>query len=176
MNKLVIHTQYLENYGDSKNPYMKFKGGTTYVMSNCGELNENEIATFVARVKPYITTDLVKSNGGSEEYINDVKVVPHMEQVCADWDSVTEFSFDLLGHVNFIKVEDNRVDGWMKKEILEKTETWTGCSESESGRINYKVEFLMEDGDFCVGNRELGAWLKEFAPEPEVTLPRDITF
>ena len=40
MNKLVIHTQYLENYGDSKDPYMKFKGGTTYVMSNCGELNE----------------------------------------------------------------------------------------------------------------------------------------
>ena len=48
MNKLVIHTQYLENYGDSKDPYMKFKGGTTYVMSNCGELNENEIATLVA--------------------------------------------------------------------------------------------------------------------------------
>jgi len=34
----------------------------------------------------------------------------------------------------------------------------------------------MEDGDFCVGNREVNAWLKEYAPEPEVTLPRDITF
>ena len=107
MNKLVINTQYLENYGDSKDPYMKFKGGTTYVMSNCGELNENEIATLVARVKPYITTDLVKSNGGSEEYVNSVKVVPHTEQVCADWDSVTEFSFDLFVNiywmVNFSK-------------------------------------------------------------------------
>ena len=170
MNKLVIHTQYLENYGDSKDPYMKFKGGTTYVMSNCGELNENEIATLVARVKPYITTDLVKSNGGSEEYINDVKVVPHAEQVCADWDSVTEFSFDLFGHVNFIKITDNREDGWMRKEILETTETWT------NDRKNYKKEFLMDNGDFCVGNKEVGAWLKEYAPEPEVTLPRNITF
>ena len=169
MNKLVIHTQYLENYGDSKDPYMKFKGGTTYVMSNCGELNENEIATFVARVKPYITTDLVKSNGGSEEYINDVKVVPHMEQVCADWDSVTEFSFDLFGHVNFIKITDNREDGWMRKEILETTETWT------NNRKNYKKEFLMDNGDFCIGDKEAGTWLKEHAVV-ESKIERNITF
>ena len=160
MNKLVIHTQYLENYGDSKkDAYMKFKGGTTYVMSNCGELNENEIATFVARVKPYITTDLVKSNGGSEEYINGVKVVPHTEQVCADWDSVTEFSFDLFGDVNFIKITDNREDGWMRKEILEKTETWTNNRES------YKASYLMEDGDICDTEAELKEWfeIKEVA-------------
>ena len=168
MNKLVIHTQYLENYGDSKDPYMKFKGGTTYVMPNCGELNENEIATLVARVKPYITTDLVKSNGGSEEYINDVKVVPHTEQVCADWESVTEFSFDLFGDVNFIKITDNREDGWMRREILESTETWT------NDRENYKKEFLMEDGEFCVGDKEAGAWLKEHASVPPVE--RNITF
>lgn len=169
MNKLVIHTQYLENYGDSKDPYMKFKGGTTYVMSNCGELNENEIATLVARVKPYITTDLVKSNGGSEEYVNDVKVVPHTEQVCADWDSVTEFSFDLFGDVNFIKITDNREDGWMRKEILESTETWT------NDRENYKKEFLMDNGDFCVGDKETGAWLKEHAVV-ESKIERNITF
>jgi hypothetical protein len=169
MKKLVIHTQYLENYGDSKDPYMKFKGGTTYVMSNCGELDENEIATLVARVKPYITTDLVKSNGGSEEYVNDVKVVPHTEQVCADWDSVTEFSFDLFGDVNFIKITDNREDGWMRKEILETTETWT------NDRENYKKEFLMEDGDFCVGDKEAGAWLKENAVV-ESRIERNITF
>jgi len=169
MNKLVIHTQYLENYGDSKDPYMKFKGGTTYVMSNCGELNENEIATLVARVKPYITTDLVKSNGGSEEYVNGVKVVPHTEQVCADWDSATEFSFDLFGDVNFIKITDNREDGWMRKEILETTETWT------NDRENYKKEFLMDNGDFCVGDKEAGAWLKEHAVV-ESKIERNITF
>ena len=170
MNKLVIHTQYLENYGDSKkDAYMKFKGGNTYVMSNCGELNENEIATLVARVKPYITTDLVKSNGGSEEYVNGVKVVPHTEQVCADWDSVTEFSFDLFGDVNFIKITDNREDGWMRKEILETTETWT------NDRENYKKEFLMDNGDFCVGDKEAGAWLKEHAVV-ESKIERNITF
>ena len=50
MHKLIINTQYMENYGDKVNPYLKFKGGTTYVMFNVGTLNENEIATHVARV------------------------------------------------------------------------------------------------------------------------------
>ena len=38
MQKLVIQTQYLENYGSPENPYMKFKGGSTYVMHNCGDI------------------------------------------------------------------------------------------------------------------------------------------
>ena len=58
----------------------------------------------------------------------------------------------------------------MKSEILESTETWT------NDRENYKKEFLMEDGDYCVGDKEVNAWLKEYAPEPEVTLPRNIEF
>ena len=36
MNKLVITTQYMENYGDKNDPYMKFKGGNTYELPNCG--------------------------------------------------------------------------------------------------------------------------------------------
>lgn len=162
MNKLVINTQYLENYGDSQNPYMKFKGGSTYVMSNCGKLNANEIATLVARVKPYITTDLLKSNGGSEEYINDVRVVPHMEQVCEDYESITEFHFDMFkSDVNFMKITDNRVDGWMRQEILEQTETWVGVPvnpQTQSGRGSYKSEYLMEDGDIVNGQNGLKEW------------------
>jgi hypothetical protein len=82
MNNLFIHTQYLENYGTHDAPYMKFKGGNTYVMRNCGEFDKlncgefdrNLIASVVAQVKPYITTDLIKSNGGCEEYVTDVEV------------------------------------------------------------------------------------------------------
>ena len=48
MNKLVIKTQYLENYGTTEKPYMKFKGGNTYVMENCGSiLMITKIATIV---------------------------------------------------------------------------------------------------------------------------------
>ena len=58
-----------------------------------------------------------------------------------------------------MRITDNREDGWMKKEILEKTESWTNNRES------YKASYLMEDGDICDTESELKAWfeIKEVA-------------
>jgi len=174
MNKLVITTQYMENYGDQESPYMKFEGGNTYELPNCGDLNENEVATIVAQVRPYITTTLIESNGGCEEYIVDFKVVSHSTKTVEDWETITEFCFDqFTGDVNFMKVTDITEDGWMKKEILERTETWTGDM-SDTKRANYKDEYLMEDGDI-VSQKELGEWIELNAPvESEIT--REIIF
>ena len=172
MKKLVINTQYMENYGDLESPYMKFKGGNTYELPNCGDLNENEVATIVAQVRPYITTTLLESNGGCEEYIVDFKVVSHSTKTVEDWETVTNFTL-IGGSVNFMKVTDNREDGWMKKEILERTETWTGDM-SDTKRGDYKSEYLMEDGDI-ISHKELGEWFELNAPvESEIT--REITF
>ena len=161
MNNLFIHTQYLENYGTHDAPYMKFKGGNTYVMKNCGEFDKlncgefdrNLIASVVAQVKPYITTDLLKSNGGCEEYVTDVRVLK--TGMTTNLYDITPTEFHIYnGSVNFMKVTDNREDGWMKNEILEMTESWT--NERDSG--TYKVSYLMEDGDFCESQDELKAW------------------
>ncbi len=115
-------------------------------------------------------------NGGREEYIiGRAEITEHSVPHCEEWETTTQFSITPSGQVNFLKVTDNREDGWMKKEILEKTESWTGDM-SDTKRANYKVEFLMEDGDSCVGNKEVNAWLKEYAPEPALELPRNITF
>ena len=149
MNKLVIDTQYLENYGSSENPYMKFKGGSTYVMYNCGNLTKNDIATYVARVKPFITTDMQQSNGGCEEYVIDVRV--------------TQFSFVKdSSTVNFLKVTDNRPDedgygGYMRTEILEKTESWKHVL-GTTDRLEYKAEYMMQDGDEVIGDEGLKEW------------------
>jgi len=153
MKKLVVQTQYLENYGSRENPYMKFKGGSTYVMPNCGEIERNEIATLVAQIKPYICTDFKQSNGGMDEYITDVSVELHQAKVCEDWESVTQFNI-VGGNINFLKVTDNRDDGWMKAGILEKTESWS------NDRENYKAEYLMDDGDFVL-EKDLNEWFKE---------------
>jgi hypothetical protein len=175
MNKLVINTQYMENYGDLESPYMKFKGGNTYVMFNCGDLTENEIATITAQVRPYITNTLLETNGGCEEYIiGRAEMIEHSQPHAADWETVTQFSITKSGQVNFMKVTDNREDGWMKKEILERTESWTGDM-SDTKRANYNDMYLMNDGDL-LEQRELGDWFDLNAPEPEVELPRDIIF
>ena len=163
MQKLVIQTQYLENYGSRSNPYMKFKGGNTYVYKTAKVFHDhqNQIATIVAQFKPSLM-DLESSNGGCEEFILSAKVVPLSEKVCEDWESEIEFSFDtstLYPTINFIKVIDNREDGWMRKEILEKTETWSFVPGQGNGsRAYYKAEFLMEDGDSVIDDEGLKEW------------------
>ena len=153
MKKLVIQTQYKENYGWSEGTdHWKFKGGTTYVLPNCGDADVDEVLSVIT---PYIAYH----NDASAEYILSAEVVPFNKKVVEDWETTTEFT--LLGdEPAFMKVTDNREDGWMRREILEKIETWTGCLESDSGRKDYNVEFLMEDGDFCHSNKELSEWLE----------------
>ena len=171
MNKLVINTQFMENYGDAESPYMKFKGGSTYVMFNCGDLTENEIASITAQVRPYITTTMLETNGGSEEYIiGRAEMIDHNQPHAESWETTTQFNITPSGQVNFMKVTDNRdEDGWMKKEILEKTESWVGDM-SDTKRGNYKAEFLMEDGDIVL-EKDLREWFELNSPEPEVVLP-----
>jgi hypothetical protein len=57
-----------------------------------------------------------------------------------------------------MKVTDNREDGWMRDEILEQTETWTGDMSATVKRADYKSEYLMEDGDFALGQKGLKEW------------------
>ena len=164
MKKLVITTQYMENYGCMDNPYMKFKGGSTYVMKNCGDLDSNEQATVVAKIRPYITTNLIDSNGGCEEYIISDAIVDYSEKVCDEWETPIEFSMS-KGDVYFIKVLDNQSEaGYLRKSILTRTETWV------NDRQQYKVEYLVEDGRYC-NEEELRVWLDTNDVEPEVVLP-----
>ena len=161
----------MENYGDAESPYMKFKGGSTYVMFNCGDLTENEIASITAQVRPYITTTMLETNGGSEEYIiGRAEMIDHNQPHAESWETTTQFNITPSGQVNFMKVTNNRdEDGWMKKEILEKTESWVGDM-SDTKRGNYKAEFLMEDGDIVL-EKDLREWFELNSPEPEVVLP-----
>tara|TARA_X000000950_G_scaffold283858_1_gene385657 strand:- start:1596 stop:2099 length:504 start_codon:yes stop_codon:yes gene_type:complete len=153
MKKLVIQTQYLENYawnedgslGTGVDAYWKPKGGSTYVMPNCGDADLSKIEDLV---RPLICV----CNDVSREYIISSEIVDHNEKVCEDWETVTQFRPMEDGSVYFMKVTDNREDGWMRSEILEKIETWS------NDRENYKAEYLMEDGDFCHSDAELREW------------------
>jgi len=122
-------------------------------------------------VRPYITTTMLETNGGSEEYIiGRAEMIDHNQPHAESWETTTQFNITPSGQVNFMKVTDNRdEDGWMKKEILEKTESWVGDM-SDTKRGNYKAEFLMEDGDIVL-EKDLREWFELNSPEPEVVLP-----
>ena len=164
MKKLVIQTQYRENYsawdwdGQGECPQgWKNKGGSTYVLPNCPATID--VDAVVEAISSHITTD----NNYTMEYIISAEVVDYNKKVCEDWETITEFT--LMGETPaFMKVTDNREGGWMRREILEKIETWT-MGESYMDRKNYSVEFLMEDGDFCKEQEELSLWFKNNVEE-----------
>ena len=157
MNKLVIQTQYRENYAAHNEDFVpgvsqdhwKFKGGTTYVVPNFTDFTN--VSEYVSKLEEYITY----SNAGSEEYILTWNIVPHSEKVCEDWETITELFID-GDKATALKVTDNREDGYMKDDILELTESWTMAPANE--RLDYKAEYLMSDGDLVIGGEGLKEW------------------
>jgi len=85
--KLVIHTQYKENYGahdwDGQGEcpqYWKFKGGETYVM----EIEDpNQRPTNIDAIRELIEY----ADVGSEEYVLDWSFVDPEEKFCDDWET-----------------------------------------------------------------------------------------
>ncbi len=167
MQKLVIQTQYRENYaypdwdGKGECPQAwKFKGGSTYVVNSFKDYNK------VTEVMKQLDALITFGNEGFEEYILSWEIVPQSRKVCEDWETVTQLWLNPVGKWEALKITDNREDGWMRKEILEKTESWTMAPENE--RLQYKVEFLMEDGEYALGDEGLKEWI---GTRDEVILP-----
>jgi|ETNmetMinimDraft_35_1059890.scaffolds.fasta_scaffold46282_2 hypothetical protein len=169
--KLVIQTQYKENYAAHDEDYVhgvsepcwKLKGGSTYIVPSYEfgsvEATQNDVDNLEAM--------LCFSNECAEEYILDWSVREDSSRVCEDWETPTMVMpyHDKFGW-HAMKTTDNREHGssilalpiYMKREILERVETWDLTENGD--RSNYKVEFLMEDGDFCIGQEELTSWFE----------------
>jgi hypothetical protein len=68
--KVLITTQYRENYGTEADPYWKFKGGSEYFIEGVDPLKVAP-GTLVDKVK----SEIEYSNPMSEEYILDWELV-----------------------------------------------------------------------------------------------------
>lgn len=157
MQKLVIQTQYRENYaypdwdGKGECPQAwKFKGGSTYVINSFKDFNK------VTEVMKQLDALISFGNEGFEEYILSWEIVPQARKVCEDWETVTQLWLNPVGKWEALKITNNRDDGWMRSEILEKTESWIMAPNNE--RVQYKAEYLMEDGDFAINDDGLKEW------------------
>lgn len=97
MSKLLITTQYCENYGSAEEPYWKFKGGSEYVVKGLDfyadyEWADAKIDQILVRVRDQVEW----SDSMSESYILGYKIV-------AD-DYLTEFERSQLeydGKIDF---------------------------------------------------------------------------
>ena len=169
--KIVIQTQYRENYAAHNEgyvhgvsePHWKFKGGETFVLS-CSVR-----AAMDADFRQAAFDAISFSNEIAEEYVIDYSIIDdalfdisnHIEK----WEFPTYLSHD---GENFTakKITDNRPDedGYrysaMRDEILELVETWTVGPENE--RLNYKGLYLMTDGS-KIPQEKIRQWIKEAA-------------
>ena len=147
--KLVIQTQYKENYGyhdwDGKGEcpqYWKFKGGDTYVVYNLSSASINKIAQ---EGIPTLSKLIEYSNEASKEYILDWEIVEDDAEVCQEWENPTEFQY-VDGKWTCLKFTTNDEYGYMRRESLAKSEQWTPLNEGQ--RTDYKCQYKVKQGWF----------------------------
>jgi hypothetical protein len=177
MSKLVIQTQYRENYAAHNEDYVsgvsadhwKFKGGSTYVVENITPAQAMKIGVHGI---PTLTDMITYSNSGSEEYILDYEVLEDDNaSVCEEWETpyVLEYDTDIK-RWRATKLTVNGDMGYMKSEISSKKESWLVTSEG-TGREDYKALYTMQDGAIGIGEDFLKEW---FAQNEKVEINNDM--
>ena len=149
MSKLVIQTQHRENYGahdwDGKGQcpqYWKFKGGNTYVVRDLSSAHINKIAD---QGIPTLTKLIESKSEYFEEYILGWEIMDDDARECEDWDSVIEFQWK-MDRWTCLRVTNNDEFGYMRREILAKSEQWIPLEAGE--RSDFRCQYKTAQGWF----------------------------
>jgi hypothetical protein len=147
MSKLVIWTQHRENYGahdwDGQGEcpqYWKFKGGNTYVVRDLSSAHLNKIAEHGI---PTLTKLIESKDEYFQEYILGWEIVEDDASECEEWDSVIEFQWK-MDRWTCVRVTPNGDMGYMRREILAKSEKWIPVEGGE--RAHFECMYQTEAG------------------------------
>lgn len=146
--KLVIQTQYCENYGahtwdgEGECPqYWKFKGGETYVVPN---LSQDQVTQVIEQGIPTLRALIEYSNEASREYILDWSVQDDADVVGEPWETQFELFWEQGRWVARRTVKNDEY-GYLRADIGSKTEQYLMMM--EGGRENYTVEYRDRSGE-----------------------------
>jgi hypothetical protein len=138
--KVVINTQYKENYGTEAEPYWKFKGGTTYIIAAADRAEADKIVELGMHT---LTALIENSNSMYEEYIIGTSIQSDSAPIYEDWETPTQLMWE-GGRWTATSVTENGEYGYMRSEISRKIETWDMLMNSQ--RDNYVCTYVMRDG------------------------------
>lgn len=97
-NKIVIDTQYMENYSDDpKTPYWKSKGGSIYTIYGNWDTSIEEWSK-VEDVVREVSKLIEYSNPASEEYVIGSRVVDADKTVTEDWENEKVIAKNFYGN------------------------------------------------------------------------------
>ncbi len=157
--KIIIKTQYRENYGahdwdgaGSCPQYWKNKGGYTYVVEGVSVEKAQELT--LEDVKE-ISSLITYNSNFSEEYIIMHSIQDNDSIVCEDWETPVFMSKE--NNVWIARsVTKNDEYGYMNQKISEKHESYNMLI--SGGRENYSASFLLKNGAL-VSSEELTSHL-----------------
>ena len=123
-NKIVIDTQYMENYSDDPaTPYWKSKGGSIYTIYGNWDTSVEEWSK-VEDVVREVSKLIEYSNPASEEYVIGSRVVDADKDVTEDWESEFVIAKNFYG--NYVLTRET---------YFGSTESWVMLPEGD--RENY---------------------------------------
>lgn len=140
--KLVIQTQYNENYGDLDNPHWKPKGGFTYELPINSQEEADQLAAEIMQLIEY-------NDGYQEEYIRETYVCGTLEKTCEDWESV-----------HHIMPSGSSLSGW---SVFYEYSTYSDeyvCAfvnydlQEGGGKCSGVTKYLRKDGVVCYAGGE----------------------
>lgn len=142
--KLVIQTQYCENYGDAESPHWKFKGGSTYVVPN---ITAKQAERIEAEGIPKLTQLIEYSNPMTREYILGYTVREDDFPVCEPWETPVVCRYaEGAWHASEETLNDEY--GYLRSDIGRKLAVWTMLPLGE--RQDYAVEYYDRQGKIMV--------------------------
>lgn len=151
--KIVITTQYRENYGahdwDGKGECpqsWRNKGGQFYVVEN---LTIEQANAFMENGIKDLYKLIEYKNIGSQEYVVSTQGYDDAETIVEEWETITSIQVTENGFVATV-VTKNDEYGYMHKHIVEKRESF--IMKEEGNREDYRVEFLLQDGQVVDSN------------------------
>jgi hypothetical protein len=162
MLNLIIQTQYKENYAAHNEdyehgvsePYWKFKGGSSYLITDVDFLNTEYLQGLVDE------TAFIHSyeNPASMEYVLDWELIDeeNLHEHIEEWESPYILEKTDNGWTSS-KFTENGDYGYMRSEIISKIAVWT-YEQDNRDCVNYHVEYVMVDGTTVVGEKSLGKW------------------
>lgn len=136
--KLVIHTQHQENYGDSKTPFWKFKGGNVYIVNS---LTERNIKNIKEKGIPTLRGLIESSNSGFIETVVSAQVVNDSAITHDEWETPWMLSYE---DGKWVAKRTVMNDGMFREGIESKTEQYDMLPNGE--RTNYKAVFVLDNG------------------------------
>lgn len=158
--KLVIDTQIAENYaahnGFTGEYRWKFKGGNTYVVDN---ITPAQQARIEAEGTPTLAALINEFGDSYREYILSARVVADDASEGEPWKTPFRLQYFDGKWIAARKIDNTTEYGYMRREIETKVETYVMGPAGE--RLEYKVTYILTNGQSATGDEELRAVLEE---------------